>query len=55
MVRQEEWMDIRALHEQGISIREIAKRAGRSRKAVRKVLRSSDLPGKVRQRPPSAT
>ncbi len=50
MVRLEEWMDIRALHEQGISIREIARRTGRSRKAVRKVLRSSAPPGQIRRR-----
>lgn len=49
MVRLEEWMDIRALHEQGISIRAIARRVGRSRKAVRKVLRSSEPPGRIRR------
>ena len=53
MVRLEEWMDIQALHEQGISIREIVRRSGRSRKAVRKVLRSGEPPGRVRRRRPS--
>lgn len=46
-------MDIRALHEQGLSIREIARRAGRSRKAVRKVLRSSVPPSRIRRQRPS--
>ena len=54
MVRLEEWMDIRALHEQGISIREIVRRTGRSRKAVRKVLRSTRPPGEIRRQRPSS-
>jgi transposase len=39
MLSQEEWMDIKDLHRQGLSIRQIAKRTGNSRNTVRSVLR----------------
>src|SRR5262245_54540569 len=50
MVTLEEWMDIRALHRQGLSIREIARRTHRSRNSVRKALRSGSPPSKITRR-----
>lgn len=50
MVKTEEWMDIRALHREGVSIREIARRTGRSRNSVRKALRASEPPGGISRR-----
>lgn len=47
MVNLEEWMDIRALHREGFSIKEIARRTHRSRNSVRKVLRSPSPPGAI--------
>jgi transposase len=38
MTRQEVWMDVKLMHRQGASIREIARRTGLSRVTVRKVL-----------------
>jgi transposase len=38
MTRQEVWMDIKLMHRQGASIREIARRTGLSRVTVRKIL-----------------
>lgn len=42
MVRLEEWGMIKALRQQGLSISEIARRVGKDRKTVRKVLKSSE-------------
>ena len=39
MLRLEEWMDIRSLHREGHSIKEIARQTGHSRNMVRRVLR----------------
>ena len=39
MLKLEEWMDIRTLHREGHSIKEIARQTGRSRNTVRRVLR----------------
>lgn len=39
MVNVEEWMDIQAMHRRGISISDIARRTGRSRKTIRKYLK----------------
>jgi transposase len=38
MVEPEEWMDIKDLHRQGLSKREIARRTGRSRNTIDKIL-----------------
>lgn len=38
MIRSGEWLDIRAMYEDGVSISEIARRTGHDRKTVRKVL-----------------
>lgn len=38
MTRQEVWMDVKLMHRQGASIREIARRTGLSRVTVRKIL-----------------
>jgi transposase len=38
MIRTEEWMDIRELHRQGLSQRQIARETGRSRNTVAKLL-----------------
>ena len=39
MTRQETWMDVKLLYQQGASIREIARRTKLSRKTVRKIVR----------------
>ncbi len=39
MLKPEEWMDIRALHRDGHSIKQIAAMTGRSRNTIRKTLR----------------
>ncbi|MCB0392702.1 MAG: IS21 family transposase [Bdellovibrionales bacterium] len=39
MIRLEEWMDIKQMHHEGKSIREISKETGRARNTVRKVLK----------------
>jgi transposase len=49
MVRPEEWMDIRALQRLGLSIKEIARRVGRSRNSVRKMLRREGPPESARR------
>ncbi len=41
MLRLEEWMDIKTLHREGHSIKEIARQTGRSRNTVRRVLREA--------------
>jgi len=41
VLRLEEWMDIRTLHREGHSIKEIARQTGRSRNTVRRVLREA--------------
>lgn len=46
MVKVEEWMDIRALHREGHSIKQIACLTGRSRNTIRKTLRQK-LPQQV--------
>lgn len=38
MTRQEVWMDVKLMHRQGASVREIARRTGLSRVTVRKIL-----------------
>jgi hypothetical protein len=38
MLGLEDWMDIRSLHQQGLSVSEIARREGIERKTVRKYL-----------------
>lgn len=47
MVTVESWMDIKSLHRQGFSIKEISRRAHRSRNSVRKVLRSASPPQRI--------
>src|SRR5439155_20844671 len=44
MLDEEEWMDIKDLRRQGVSIRQIAKRTGCSRNTVRAVLRQKSPP-----------
>lgn len=39
-----ETLDIKVMHSQGLSIREIARRTGHDRKTVRKYLRSTEVP-----------
>jgi transposase len=51
MITQEVWMDIKGLHRQGASIREIARRSGLSRKTIRRVL-SERVPKGYGPRPP---
>lgn len=46
-----ETLDIKVMHSQGLSIREIARRTGHGRKTVRKYLRSTEVP-KYKPRPP---
>lgn len=41
MLGLEDWMDIRSLHQQGLSVSEIARREGVDRKTVRKYLRET--------------
>jgi transposase len=48
MLRLEEWMDIKGLHKEGHSIKQIARMSGHSRNTVRKVVRQ-DGPGKFHQ------
>ena len=38
MITPEKWMDIKLLHQQGLSQREIAKRTGHARNTVAKLL-----------------
>ena len=38
MIRSEPWMDIKELHRQGLSQRQIARRTGHSRNTIAKVL-----------------
>ncbi len=45
MLRLEEWMDIRTLHKEGHSIKEIVRQTGRSRNTVRRVLREAGPSG----------
>jgi transposase len=51
MITQEVWMDIKGLHREGASIREIARRTGLSRKTVRRVL-SQTVPQRYGPRRP---
>jgi transposase len=41
MLGLENWMDIRSLHQQGLSVSEIARREGIDRKTVRRYLREA--------------
>jgi transposase len=41
LLKLEEWMDIRSLHQEGHSIKAIARYTGRSRNTVRRVLREA--------------
>jgi len=50
MLNMEEWMDIKGLKREGHSIREVARRTGRSRNTVRKVLRNNAQEKKRRKR-----
>lgn len=38
MIRPEQWMDIKDLHRQGLSVRQIARRTGHSRNTIAKIL-----------------
>lgn len=49
MLGLEDWMDIRLLHQQGLSVSEIAHRKGIDRKTMRKHLR--EAPRKYRRKP----
>ena len=54
MIRQEEWMDINFMRRQGMSISQIARESGHTRKTVRRHLKSGDIPHyKKRQRRPA--
>jgi transposase len=54
VISLEEWVDIVALHRQGLSIKAIARRLGVSRNAVRRALRRDGPPVRAPQRrPPS--
>jgi transposase len=54
VIRLEEWVDIVALHRQGVSIKAIARMLGISRNAVRRALKRGGPPVRVPQeRPPS--
>ena len=46
MLNMEEWMDIRVLHREGHSIKQLAAMTGRSRNTIRKTLRQK-LPQQV--------
>lgn len=52
MLRREEWVDIVAAHNRGISIKEICRKNGLSRNTVRKAIRS-DKPPEYSKREPS--
>ena len=45
MISWEAYMDIIALHQQGLSQREITKRTGRHRKTVKKYIQNGQTPG----------
>lgn len=49
MLGLEDWMDIRSLHQQGLSVSEIARREGVDRKTVRKYLH--EAPREYRRKP----
>lgn len=53
MIGAEDWMDIRQLHKQGLSIRAISRRLGINRKTVRKALNQDHPPGRQKRRKPS--
>jgi len=54
LIRLEEWVDIVALHKQGLSIKAIARKTGLPRNTVRAVLRRDGPPERAPQiRPPS--
>jgi len=44
MIWQEEWMDIKFMRRQGMSISQIARETGHTRKTVRRYLQSGDVP-----------
>lgn len=51
MIRLEVWVDIKHMHKEGRSIREIARRTGLSRNTVRRYLRD-ETPPRYSERPP---
>ncbi len=54
MLHLEEWMNLKDLHNHGVSVSEIARRTGRDRKTVRKYLQSARPPRpRARKRKPS--
>jgi transposase len=53
MLTTEEWMDIKDLHRQGHSIREIARRTGHARNTVRAIIKERVPAAYQRQSPPS--
>jgi transposase len=54
MIGLEEWVDIMALHRQGVPIKEIARQVGVSRNTVKRALRREGPPARTPQRrPPS--
>jgi transposase len=54
MLQLEDWMKLKDLHHQGLSISEIARRTGHDRKTVRKYLKDKQPPQpKARQKKPS--
>ena len=50
MVTVEEWMDIQKMHQEGVSISEIARRTGRSRKTIGKYLKAANAPPQYTRR-----
>jgi transposase len=54
MLKLEEFLMLRELHEQGLSISEIAKKTGYNRRTVRKYLKSN-VPPVAKRRSPKAS
>lgn len=52
MIRLEEWVNIVAAHNRGVSIKEISRSTGLSRNTVRKAIREEGMP--KYERPESA-
>jgi transposase len=53
MISQEEWMDLKILNHQGLSIRAIARQTGLARQTVKRAL-AATVPDKYKPRPPQA-
>lgn len=51
MLSQEEWMDLKILHHQGLSIRAIARQTGLARQTVKRAL-AQTVPSRYKPRPP---